>query len=224
MQPFFHGSDFIKKHPWLGPIIWISTAQFFIVQVYVASFWQQAYSWRNNTISDLGSTACGMFEGRYVCSPMHNLMSWSLIILGLAIAIGSVLIYKGFRADKALTGFALMSLVGIGAFLAGLFPENELGWLHDTGAMLAFGLGSVSLMTLAYELHRVRWELRLYTLITGIFAAIAFILYAFDIYLGLGQGSMERLTSYPQILWFMLFGFYLTRRRFLRPRSKIKIS
>jgi hypothetical membrane protein len=51
-----------------GAVVWVLTIQYFVVQVAVAVDWSHAYSWSENTISDLGNTRCGRYDGRPVCS------------------------------------------------------------------------------------------------------------------------------------------------------------
>jgi len=88
---------FTDRYPLVGPIFWIASLQFFVVQVVVRMAWNTPFSLTQNTISDLGNTACGVYAGRYVCSPLHAWMNISLIVLGITMAIGSILIYHEFR-------------------------------------------------------------------------------------------------------------------------------
>src|SRR4051812_21773515 len=114
---------FNDKYPMIGPLVWVLSAQYFLIQIIVASAWSLAYSWKFNVISDLGNTACGQYAGRYVCSPDHALMNASFILLGITMAAGSLLIYQEFKESRAsLVGFSLMALAGFGTMLVGLFP------------------------------------------------------------------------------------------------------
>src|SRR5690348_5311634 len=106
-----HNQSFVARYPLAGPILWISSIQFFLVQVVVASVWNVSYSWRLNAISDLGAIGCGQFDDRYVCSPLHGLMNISLILLGLTMAVGSVLMYQAVH--KSRVGFSMMALAGV---------------------------------------------------------------------------------------------------------------
>ena len=51
---------FTDKYPLLGPLVWVLSVQYFLVQLIVAAAWHPPYSWAHNLISDLGNTACGM--------------------------------------------------------------------------------------------------------------------------------------------------------------------
>src|SRR3954468_3255231 len=105
MHPARQIRAFVSRHPLAGSVVWVLCAQYFLAQVVVASAWKQLpYSWRGNSISDLAATSCGQFDDRFVCSPSHGLMNVSLILLGLTMAIGSVLMYQQFRRSR--TGFS----------------------------------------------------------------------------------------------------------------------
>lgn len=202
---------FTDKYPLIGPLVWVLSVQYFVVQLVAAAAWDSGYSWRFNVISDLGNSACGQYAGRYVCSPDHILMNVSFIMLGLTMALGSLLIYQEFKESRlSLIGFSLMALAGFGTFLVGLFPENTIKFMHGLGAFFALFIGNVSLVVLALALSRVRRGFRAYTFMSGVISITAFMLFAADIYLGLGQGGMERVVSYPQTLWLILFGIYMT--------------
>lgn len=203
---------FTDKYPLLGPLIWLLSLQYFAVQVVTAAAWPYpGYSWTHNLISDLGNTSCGSYAGRPVCSPQHALMNASFILLGLTMALGALLIYQEFRESRAsLLGFSLMALAGAGTVLVGLFPENTISLMHDIGAALALVIGNVSLLVLALALKRLPPALRLYSGLTGVITLVAFLLFRLQLYLGLGQGAMERLVSYPQTVWLIVFGLYMT--------------
>lgn len=205
---------FTDRFPLLGPIVWILCAQYFAGQIIAAAAWAPAYSWGTNLISDLGNTACGPYSGRFVCSPLAGLMNASFIMLGITMAAGALLIYQEFRESRAsLAGFSLMALAGIGTIFVGAFPENTISFMHNLGAFLALVVGNISLVVLALALKRVRRSFRAYTFASGVVTLVAFSLFYSGTNLGLGQGGMERLVSYPQTLWLTLFGLYMTGTR-----------
>ncbi len=191
--------------PLAGPLCWIASIQYFIVQIIVARAWQVAYSLGRNPISDLGNTVCGDYGARYVCSPLHGWMNLSFIVLGITMIAGSVLIYQAYR--QSATGFGLMALAGLGTLLVGAFPENTVAVWHELGAALPFLLGNLALVILGLRLAMPR-PLRLYTIASGCIALLALVLFLSHHYLGLGIGGMERLVAYPQTLWLIIFGLY----------------
>jgi hypothetical membrane protein len=204
--------QFYKQHPYVGPIIWMTSAQFFIVQLIVAYGWPSGYSVRNNTISDLGNTACEIYSGRYVCSPWYVWMNASLVFLGFSMMLGSLLLYQQFgRNIGSKYGFTLMGLGGIGTVLVGLFPANVSSTMHAIGAFLPFFIGNIALILLGLYLS-VPPLFRFFTVFFGIFSLTAFILFLTGNYLELGIGGMERLVAHPQTIWLIIFGYYVSSR------------
>jgi hypothetical membrane protein len=190
--------------------VWQLNVQYFLVQLVVASAWTPSYSWRLNAISDLGATRCGRFDGREVCSPLHALMNTSLVLLGLSMAIGSILIYQDLRRSS--WGFSLMGIAGMGAVLVGLFPEDTIYSAHITGADLAFLLGNVALIVFGVSLGLPRW-FRWYSIASGTVALVALFLFLTHNRFFFGLGGMERVVAYPQTIWLIACGLYMSSRR-----------
>lgn len=173
-----------------------------------------------NPISDLGNTACGIYDDRYVCSPLHDWMNASFILFGLTVTIGSVLLYHGFRQSiRSYTGFSMMALAGIGTVLVGAFPENGIGALHTLGAALPFLLGNLSLIILGLSLEIPRW-FKYYTVTSGIIGLVALVFLVFQNYLGSGLGGLERVVVYPQTVWMITFGVYVSAHRYRQHHRK----
>jgi hypothetical membrane protein len=196
----------------LGSIIWIVSIQYFITQIFVALTWSKPYSVLYNTISDLGNTMCGTYRSSLVCSPSHEWMNLSFVVLGLSTSIGSLLMYRQRTSIGSAVGFGCMSLAGLGTMLVGLFPENTVSTLHILGAGLTFVMGNLALVLLGYALPMPR-ILRYCTITAGFIALLALLLFLTHSYLGLGIGGMERITAYPQTIWLIIFGTYTLRRR-----------
>lgn len=202
--------SFNNRYPFVGPIVWMTSVQYFVVQLIVAAAWTSNYSLAANTISDLGNTACGLYAGRIICSPLHSLMNASFITLGATMAIGSALIYHGFmRTKSSAIGFSLMAIAALGTIIVGLAPENSVGTFHQFGAALAFLVGNLGITILGFVLELPK-TLRQYSILSGFLALIALALFKSGIFLGLGVGGMERLTAYPQTLWLIVFGVYIS--------------
>lgn len=189
-------------------------AHYFVTQIVVANAWDTPFSLSQNPISDLGNTACGLYSARYVCSPLHDLMNASFIVLGAFMGFGSALIYNGFKKTTgSYIGFSLMTIAGFGTVLVGLFPENTISGLHGLGALLVFLLGNLALVVLGSVLDMPKL-LRYYTLLSGFVGLLALILYGLKNYLGLGDGGMERLVAYPQTFWLIIFGIYISSHHY----------
>ncbi|MES2876268.1 MAG: DUF998 domain-containing protein [Patescibacteria group bacterium] len=203
----------------IGPLLWVSSIQYFIVQLVVIAAWTVPHSWANNFISDLGNTECGMYAGLPVCSPLHLLMNISFVTFGITMAIGAPYVQRQFERTKlSRLAFGLMMLSGLGTVLVGLFPENTINALHMTGAVLGLGVGNLSVLLLGIALKDVHPAVRAYTVVSGMFSLVAFALFATEVHFGIGRGGMERLISYPFTLWMITFGFYVTLVR-IRARS-----
>ncbi|HEX4774036.1 MAG TPA: DUF998 domain-containing protein [Candidatus Saccharimonadales bacterium] len=205
-------TTFNDRYPLIGPSFWIVSLQYFLIQLIAALAWARPYSLSRNTISDLGNTACAQYGSRFVCSPLHLLMNVSFVLLGCTMIAGSSLIYQEFREGKAaIVGFAFMTIAGLGTILVGLFPENTIGPLHLSGAALVFLIGNLGIIILGISLD-IPKPLRLYTILSGIVALSATILFFIHQNLGLGSGGIERFAAYPQTIWLIIFGLYMGRR------------
>ncbi len=214
MKPVKLIRTFNDRYPLIGPIFWLLSVQYFITQLVVAKHWIIPYSLSQNTISDLGNTACGPYGGRLVCSPLHNWMNASFILLGLFMIAGSGLIYNEFKRSRvSRLGFNFMALAGLGTLLVGLFPENTIGALHTFGAALPFFIGNVGMVILGLALETPT-PFRFYTVISGVISLMALVLLLTNAYLGLGIGGMERITAYPQTIWLIVFGIYMSNNHF----------
>jgi hypothetical membrane protein len=206
--------NFETPYSLLGSILWILNIQYFIAQFFVALDWPKPYSVLRNTISDLGNTACGSYRDGLVCSPSHGWMNASFVALGLSMSLGSTLMYRQCaRSAASAIGFGFMFLAGLGTALVGIFPENTASMIHIIGAALPFLVGNLALMILGFTLRMPR-TLRYYTIISGLAALVALLLFLTHTYLGLGIGGMERITAYPQTIWLIVFGIYSLRHHF----------
>jgi len=214
MRPSKAIKTFTDRYPLIGPSFWILSLQYFITQLVVAHDWVKPYSWMQNTISDLGNSVCGPYGSRFVCSPLHNWMDASFIVLGLSMVIGAALIYQEFRESRgSAIGFGCMAAAGLGTVLVGLFPENTVSSLHIIGAALPFLVGNLGLVVLGATLSLPR-SLRYYTILSGAVPLVALVLLLSGTYLGLGIGGIERITAYPQTIWLIVFGIYMSNNHF----------
>ena len=203
----------------LGLVVWVLCTQYYMIQIIAAVVWKVPYSLTQNTISDLGNTACGVYGGRFVCSPLHGLMNASFVVLGGLMIVGSILLYRGFRKDlTGLIGFTLIAVAGLGTILVGLFPENTIRMLHIVGAALPFVLGNLGLLFFGFT-SSMPTPLRFCALISGIVSIAALVLFMTNYYLGIGIGGMERIVAYPQTIWLIVFGVYMLRAHRLKTPS-----
>ena len=207
---------FHDRYPLVGPAFWIASIQFFIIMLVVALAWPTHYSLLHNTISDLGNTTCGVYNGRYVCSPQHAWMNASFIVLGSTMVAGSVLIYHEFKKSLASAiGFSFMAIGGLGTIVVGVFAENTISSLHVFGATLPFLIGNLSMIILGLCLAMPK-NLRVYTILSGVISLIAATLFAVNAYLGIGIGGMERIAANLQTVWLIVFGLYISKNHFAK--------
>lgn len=220
MHPFKKVQTFTDKYPYIGPGIWILCAQYFAAQIYVARAWGGGFSWLHNTISDLGNTECAVYNQRNVCSPQHSIMNISFGILGIAMMLGALLIYREFKKGNSnKLGFSGMAAAGLGALMVGVFPENTISSLHYTGALLSFLVGNASILLLGFSLN-IPKSLRYYTIATGIITLTALVFFITNFTPGVGLGGMERIVGYPQTLWLIVFGIYISRNHYMQQIRK----
>lgn len=205
------------SYPKLGPILYLAGVQYFATQLLVGLFWLPPYNVSRDTISDLGNTACGAWNGHYVCSPLHDVMNGSFIVLGITMMLGSALISRHFAGGRtAAVGFGAMAVSGLGVVMVGLFPENSVPLLHGLGAAVPFVLGNISLILLGRALD-VPPALRRFFSLSGIVALLSLVAYASSHYLGLGEGGIERVVAYPQTICLAVLGCYLIVKDPARP-------
>jgi hypothetical membrane protein len=207
---------FTDRYPWVGPAIFMLSVLYLLAQLVVARAWSPPYSFATNLISDLGNTACGRYHASYVCSPRHALMNAAFIFLGVVMVTGSALLSQEFTIRSksnrtgAAGGFALVALGGFGAILVGSFPENTISALHVLGAGLSIGSGNVGILVLGRTLP-LPAGMRAPMYAASVLSLAALLLFAAHEYLGLGAGTMERLAAYPETLWMLCFGIYVSR-------------
>jgi len=209
---------FASRHDWMGPVIVVLSSWYFAAQVLVAWVFRPEYSFVSNVISDLGNTGCPPPHSN-ICSPRYIVMDISIVILGLAMIVGSVLIFSEFSFSEhrrervaAIAGFACMGLGGLGGILVGAFPENvNTAHLHTVGTVMVIGFGQLAILILGLVLREIDDWLREFMLVTSLIVLLAGISIAGKHQFGIGQGALERLAQYPESVWLILFGFYISR-------------
>jgi hypothetical membrane protein len=199
-----------------GAILYIvGVVQFLIANVVTQLLWgPPTYSLLNNYISDLGAVNCGEWGGRDICSPGHVIFNVSIVLLGIFLIIGTLLLRTAFPARSPRTiGLAILILSGFGAIGVGLSPEDVNLTIHSLSAALAFVGGGLALIVLGVAMFRdTRWDgYRAYSMLSGLVALIAFILFFTHNYGPLGVGGMERLIVAPILLWALVVGIHLVR-------------
>jgi hypothetical membrane protein len=203
-----------------GAILWfVGVLQFIVAMIVTQLGWNSsapygAYSLQNNYISDLGAVYCGLYSGREICSPWHDVFNVSIVLMGVLLILGTLLIRTGFpaRASRSL-GLGLLMIAGVGAIGVGLSPEDVDLTVHSISALLAFLFGNLALIVLGIAMFRdTRWDgFRAFSLFCGLIGLIALGLFLGKAYGPLGVGGMERLIVAPVLLWALVCSVHLMR-------------
>ena len=173
-----------------GALFFIAASQF-VLGLVVAEARYPGYSISGNYISDLG------------VGPSANVFNASVFLLGLLIIIGTYFLQRGLNY-KILT--LLLVLTAIGAMGVGVFTEHVNDTIHGIVSLIAFLFGGLSAIA-SYKLLKLP-----FSVIAGILGFMclgALVPFTANIYLGLGQGGMERMVVYPLLVWGAGFGGYL---------------
>jgi hypothetical membrane protein len=173
-----------------GLLLFLGASQFLIFML-IAEVLYGNYSISENTISDLG-----------VGPHSAVIFNASIIILGMFIIFAAIIFHPIHKMK--LFSFLLV-LTGIGAMGVGIFNEN-LRPLHEIFAAMTFIFGGISEI---WSSRLIRFPLSVCVIVLGSLTLIFIILFASEIYLGLGRGGTERMAVYPIILWGAGFGSYL---------------
>lgn len=204
-----------KKKAEIGMLIWAANLQWFIVQFIVSLSWKNpGYSWKNNMVSDLGNT---------VISPLAGLMNFSFVLTGILSVFGAFFLRKFlFKNIQGIFVLILLTAGAIGIIMVGLDPENLRIKIHLLGANIA-GLTVVAIFwaslifrksKLLNVLSKPSLYLSIFLFFVGIYyghvkgeyssvvndSGVRYINSKAD-FLGIGAGGMERLLTYPLILW-----------------------
>lgn len=217
---------FSDRYPFVGPALYSLAITFFVAQVAVAYNWQSKaphttlikpyhpYSFFANTISDLGETSKFGYGNPAMWSPDHVWMNIAFFLLGAVMILGTPLLYHEFSEQQTHRvaigfGFALQALAGVGAILVGAIPENTHPLGHEVGAGLAIAVGTAGVLVLGLSLVPLPGRVRRFMLWCSPVSLVAILLYVLHEYLGFGPGGMERVAAYPEVIWLIIFGFYI---------------
>jgi hypothetical membrane protein len=189
----------------IAGLCWLLTALYFPVSAVVASAWDMPYSVRDNFISDLGVTACGLYPQRGgVCSPWHAAMNVNLFVIGVLIAAGALL---WLRSTNGSLRIPLILLIGAGlaSSLVGVFPLDASPAAHNVVAVAFLVLHLLAIIAMA-------WILRDNALFVGWTAMCALVTITGTIALetsgnfGLGEGIAERIALDTFAIWRSVVG------------------
>ena len=162
-----------------------------VVELLVAAATTGRYSLRDDTVSDLGAARCSPVS----CSPWHDLMNGTFVVVGLLLALGAVALAP--QLGRAVT--ALLVVAGLSTVATGLAPVDGDGTLHALAASPLFVCQPLALLLLGGRLRRPHPRVAGALLLTGstsAAAAVGFLLVG-D---GVGAGLLERLALWPVLV------------------------
>jgi hypothetical membrane protein len=190
-----------SRYRW-GGLAWALTLQFFVVEAIAASQYG-GYSYSANVISDLGTAD----------SSARLLMNASFVLQGLLIAAGALLLGPGLSGTGGRLARALLVIAGLGVLLVGVFPSDGNATVHEIAAGAHFLGGGLGLIALAYGLRPRSEALGTALALLGLVGVIGTIFFGSVVFLGLGEGGMERVAAYVLPLGLPVAGIALWRQK-----------
>jgi hypothetical membrane protein len=190
-----------SRYRW-GGLAWVLTLQFFVVET-IAALRFGGYSYRNDTISDLGTAV----------SPARWAMNGSFIVQGLLMVAGALLLGPGLSGNGGRLARVLLTVSGIGVLLVGVFPSDGNGTVHGIVAGAHLMGGAIGLVALAYGVRPRSEELGTTLAVLGLVGIIGTIFFGSAVFLFLGEGGMERVAAYVLPLGLAAAGAALWRQK-----------
>ena len=199
----------------IGSVIWILAAQYFVIEYLALQAWGPTpYSFRFNTISDLGATSCGSVP-TFACSALYPLMNLSFVLSSVITLAGMYFLRPVFPKNRTTqVGLLLIAIGSLGTIGVGVFPENENIVLHLLSAGTYFVLSNLGLIVLGLSLRRHGWHTGLSHTATalGVLGLCALALLPLTMPPMGGVGVMERIVAYPVTIWLVATGIFLLKR------------
>ncbi|MFD3507771.1 DUF998 domain-containing protein [Nocardia sp. NPDC058666] len=199
-------------------LTWTLALAYLLAELVTATAWTTPYSFRYDTISDLGITTCT----HNACSPLHLVMNATFVALGALTIVGAVGLLDYLpRGRRQWSIVALATIIGLSTAATGLFPSNDGIVVHFLAVLPAFISRHIVLILLAIWLWKHR---RLAAIWSGL-CATAGLTGTVLMTVGLQIGITERLVFYPLPIWMAVTGttiaFTAARAAILRRRALI---
>ena len=189
------------RYRW-GGLAWLLTLQFFVVEA-IAALKYGGYSYSADVISQLGTAA----------SPAALPMNVSFIVQGLLIAAGALLLGPGLSGLGGRLARVLLVLAGVGVLIVGLFPSDGNATVHAVSASVHLLGGGTGLIALAYGVRPRSEALGTTLALLGLLGVIGTVFFGSAVFLGLGEGGMERVAIYVLPIGLAVAGLALWRQK-----------
>lgn len=214
-----------------GAWLWLAAAAAYLVlEAMAAARFRADYRYTHHYISDLGVTAAGMFDGRWLDSPQAELMNTAFYLQGVLLLSGAALIVHGSTLPGAGWFMTLIAAEAVGIILVGTFHsgaadlQNGTIAFHLMGAVLAVGSGIAAVLVgsslLARHFDTPRWfrpvsiGLVVLSMLSFVMLGVARLVPAQQF---LPHGLLERCGVYAIFAWPVLTGGWLLSRGRLAP-------
>jgi hypothetical membrane protein len=194
-----------SRYRW-GGLAWVLTLQFFVVEA-IAAAQYGGYSYSTDVISDLGTAD----------SAARLLMNVSFVLQGLLIAAGALLLGPGLSGTGGRVARVFLVIAGLGVLLVGVFPADGNATVHEIAAGAHFLGGGIGLIALAYGVRPRSEALGTVLAVLGLVGVIGTIFFGSVVFLGLGEGGMERVAAYVIPIGLTVAGIALWRQKDDRP-------
>lgn len=188
-----------------------------------------AYSYAGNWISDLGIPMAGVFEGRTISSPLHEVLNAALVAHGVLLLVGAVLLTTALLASTRrrmrVSVIAVAALTAAGFAATGVFHTSTAAAqdgtlaLHYTGAAAGvIGAGALAVLTgLAWRRDPATRRLGHASTALGVLALVASTALALTTTAEVPHGLIERTAAYAGIGWQLLTTAHLLTSPTARP-------
>jgi hypothetical membrane protein len=179
-----------------GVLLLVGSIQYIVVQLICEAVYPN-YSVSANFISDLGVWG----------QPTAAAFNASIALLGVTVFASAFLMRKQLGLGWKVW---LFIIAGVGYIFIGLFPEDGYGikalsLFHASGAIVGFVVGG------ALALSAVAFTRRPFKQVSAVLGGLTFVaavLFIAELDFGLGVGGIERVMTYPLLLWYVAFGIY----------------
>jgi hypothetical protein len=186
---------------------------FLVTEAIAAIAWTAGtYNYGHNFISDLGTTVCGStFGDRVMCSPLHGVMNFGYVAMGLGVAVTVALLALRLHGARRVWSTVLGGSLAVGMILVATFPggvesvDNGTIVLHSLGAAIAISFGNILAILMganAASLGFPGWYSRV-AIALGVIGLVGLVLLLSGVTF-LDPAVFERISVYTIFLWLFL--------------------
>ncbi|MEA9986200.1 MULTISPECIES: DUF998 domain-containing protein [Subtercola] len=209
--------------------LWAAAGLAYVAAEAAAAAAFPGYSYATNYISDLGVPEVGVFQGRTIDSPLHDLVNLAFVAQGILFITAAILLTRAVTGGARRTFLVLAALHSVGIVLVGVFHGSQastaagLEVLHVGGAGLAIVAGNVAVVVagLGSTARGTPTWYRVVSTGLGMLGLASLVLLELGYYTPglklLPDGVLERGSVYSIIVWELLTAVTLlvgvTRRR-----------